>query len=113
MSKHHSDTLLCRKRVGTALGKVCSRCEGRCPICDAHCRSETAVQICDECNFLMGIQEPKCIICNAKGARAQAYYCHECTMQGLDRNGCPQVVSLGSARLDAIFEKSRKDRENR
>jgi len=31
----------------------------------------------------------------------------ECTLQEKDRDGCPRVVQLASAKVDAIFEKRR------
>ena len=49
MSKHHPDLILCRKQAGTAIGKVCETCEGRCVICDSHVRLCSLVRIIYNC----------------------------------------------------------------
>ncbi|KOS13511.1 phf5-like protein [Malassezia pachydermatis] len=38
MSKHHPDLILCRKLPGIAIGRLCERCDGKCPICDSYVR---------------------------------------------------------------------------
>jgi len=65
----------------TAIGRLCERCDGKCPVCDSHVRPHTLVRICDECNF--GALEGRCVICGAPGV-ADAYYCRECTIQEKD-----------------------------
>ncbi|CEH13655.1 phf5-like protein [Ceraceosorus bombacis] len=51
MSKHHPDLILCRKLPGIAIGRLCEKCDGKCPICDSYVRPATLVRICEECNF--------------------------------------------------------------
>lgn len=62
------------------------------------------MHICDECNF--GAQQGRCIICGGPGV-SDAYYCRECTLQEKDRDGCPKVVNIGSARLDNFYERKK------
>mmetsp|Transcript_5361 Transcript_5361/g.8304 ORF Transcript_5361/g.8304 Transcript_5361/m.8304 type:complete len:112 (+) Transcript_5361:28-363(+) len=100
-AKHHSDLILCRKQAGTAVGKLCEKCDGRCVICDSFVRPNTLVRVCDEHNY--GALEGKCVVCNRNGV-ADAYYCKECCQQEKDRDGCPKIVNLGSARTDRFYE---------
>lgn len=34
-----------------AIGRLCEKCDGKCPICDSYVRPYTLVRICDECNY--------------------------------------------------------------
>ncbi|KAL1370097.1 hypothetical protein AAHE18_01G035200 [Arachis hypogaea] len=45
----------------------------------------------------------RCVICGGVGI-SDAYYCKECTQQEKDRNGCPKIVNLGSAKTDLFYE---------
>lgn len=81
MAKHHADLVMCMKQPGISIGRLCERCDGKCPVCDSHVRPHTLVRICDECSF--GALEGRCIICGAPGV-ADAYYCRECTIQEKD-----------------------------
>ncbi len=67
-------------------------------------RPAELVRVCDECNY--GTFMGKCIVCGAVGV-ADAYYCKSCVIQEHDRDGCPKIVNLGSARTDAIYERKR------
>ena len=51
MAKHHPDLIMCRKQPGIAVGRLCEKCDGKCPICDSYVRPCTLVRICDECNY--------------------------------------------------------------
>jgi PHD finger-like domain-containing protein 5A len=88
MSKHHPDLVLCRKQPGTAVGRLCGKCEGKCVVCDSLVRQTTVARICDECNY--GSFQGKCVICGGSGV-SEAFYCHECTVLERDRDGCPKV----------------------
>ena len=101
MARHNPDLIFCRKQPGIAIGRLCLRCDGKCPICDSYVRPTTLVRICDECHF--GQLSGKCIICGSQGV-SDAYYCKECTLLEKDRDGCPRIVNLGSARLDMVYE---------
>ncbi|KAJ3985105.1 PHF5-like protein-domain-containing protein [Lentinula detonsa] len=54
MSKHHPDLIMCRRQPGIAIGRLCEKCDRKCPVCDSYVRPET-----------LGISD--------------AYYCAECT----------------------------------
>lgn len=73
-------------------------------MCDSYVRPTTIVHVCDECNF--GRNNGRCIICGAPGV-GPAYYCKQCTLLEKDREGCPRIVNIGSARLDALYEKKK------
>jgi hypothetical protein len=75
----------------TAIGRLCEKCDGKCPICDSYVRPATLVRICDECNY--GSYEGRCVICGGVGV-SDAYYCKECTLQEKD-------VSVGAIRQPA------------
>ncbi|KAI4129616.1 MAG: hypothetical protein LQ347_003704 [Umbilicaria vellea] len=45
------DLVMCRKQSGIALGRLCDKCDGKCPVCDSYVRPTTLVRICDECSF--------------------------------------------------------------
>ncbi|KAJ3787510.1 PHF5-like protein-domain-containing protein, partial [Lentinula aff. detonsa] len=86
------------------IGRLCEKCDGKCPVCDSYVRPETLVRICDECNF--GTYGGRCIICGSPGI-SDAYYCAECTRLEKDRDGCPKIVNLGASRTDLFYERRR------
>ena len=97
MSRHHPDLVMCRKQPGIAVGRVCDKCDGKCPVCDSYVRPTTLVRICDECSF--GNYMNKCVVCGGEGI-SDAFYCFECTRLEKDRDGCPKIINLGSSRTD-------------
>ena len=104
MSKHHPDLIMCRKQPGVAIGRLCTKHDGTCVICDSYVKPCTLVRVCDECNY--GSYQGRCVICGGHGI-ADAYYCKECTMQEKDRDGCPKIVNLGSAKTDLFYERKK------
>ncbi|KAK8515714.1 hypothetical protein V6N12_075741 [Hibiscus sabdariffa] len=92
---------MCRKQPGIAIGRLCEKCDGKCVICDSYVRPCTLVRVCDECNY--GSFQGRCVICGGVGI-SDAYYCKECTQQEKDRDGCPKIVNLGSAKTDLFYE---------
>ncbi|KAK9352288.1 PHF5-like protein [Lipomyces doorenjongii] len=102
MSRHHPDLVMCRKTAGISVGRLCDKCDGKCPVCDSYVRPTTVVRICDECSF--GNFAGKCIICGGQGI-SDAFYCFECTRLEKDRDGCPKIINLGSSRSDLWYEK--------
>lgn len=120
MAKHHPDLIMCMKQPGIgknttniisnsydvslAIGRLCEKCDGKCPICDSYVRPCTLVRICDECNY--GSYEGRCVICGGQGV-SDAYYCKECTLQEKDRDGCPKIINLGSAKTDLFYERKK------
>jgi PHD finger-like domain-containing protein 5A len=104
MAKHHPDLIFCRKQPGVAIGRLCENCDGKCVICDSYVRPSTLVRICDECNY--GSYQGRCVICGGPGV-SDAYYCRECTITEKDRDGCPKIVNLGSARTDLYYERKK------
>ena len=74
------------------------------------CDMNRLVKICDECNY--GSYQGRCVICGGPGI-ADAYYCKECTLQEKDRDGCPKIVNLGSARTDLFYERKKYGFKNR
>lgn len=63
--------------VLAAVGRLCEKCDGKCPICDSYVRPCILVRICDECNY--GSYQGRCIICGGPGI-SDAYYCKECSV---------------------------------
>ena len=92
-----SDLVMCRKQAGIAIGRLCDKCDGKCPVCDSYVRPTTLVRICDECSF--GNFQNKCVVCGGEGI-SDAFYCFECTRLEKDRDGCPKIINLGSSRTD-------------
>lgn len=88
---------MCRKQAGIAIGRLCDKCDGKCPVCDSYVRPTTLVRICDECSF--GNYQNKCVVCGGEGI-SDAFYCFECTRLEKDRDGCPKIINLGSSRTD-------------
>ncbi|CAC9885561.1 unnamed protein product, partial [Aureobasidium pullulans] len=77
---------MCRKTAGISIGRLCDKCDGKCPVCDSYVRPTTLVRICDECSF--GNYQNKCVVCG-----------------GEDRDGCPKIINLGSSRTDLFYQK--------
>ncbi len=73
-------------------------------ICDSFVRLQEVVRVCDEHNY--GSLQGRCIVCNGKGV-SEAFYCTECCQQEKDRDGCPKVVNLGTARTDRFYEQKK------
>jgi PHD finger-like domain-containing protein 5A len=93
LSSHHA-----------AIGRLCEKHDGLCPICDSYVRPATLVRVCDECNY--GSYEGRCVICGGIGV-SDAYYCKECTLQEKDRDGCPKIINLGSAKTDLFYDRKK------
>jgi hypothetical protein len=55
---------MCRKQAGIAIGRLCDKCDGKCPVCDSYVRPTTLVRICDECSF--GNYQNKCVVCGGE-----------------------------------------------
>ena len=104
MAKHHPDLIFCRKQPGVAIGRLCEKDDGKCVICDSYVRPCTLVRICDECNY--GSYQGRCVICGGPGV-SDAYYCKECTIAEKDRDGCPKIINLGSAKTDLFYERKK------
>lgn len=102
MSRHHPDLVMCRKQPGISIGRLCDKCDGKCPVCDSYVRPTTLVRICDECAF--GNYQNKCVVCGGEGI-SDAFYCFECTRLEKDRDGCPKIINLGSSRTDLFYQK--------
>ncbi|KAI6801784.1 hypothetical protein KC335_g17961, partial [Hortaea werneckii] len=102
MSRHHPDLVMCRKTSGVSIGRLCDKCDGKCPVCDSYVRPTTIVRICDECSF--GNYQNKCVVCGGEGI-SDAFYCFECTRLEKDRDGCPKIINLGSSRTDLFYQK--------
>src|SRR6187402_361035 len=111
---------MCRKQAGIAIGRLCDKCDGKCPVCDSYVRPTTLVRICDECSF--GNYQNKCVVCggevrsfpwicrcrastNICQGISDAFYCFECTRLEKDRDGCPKIINLGSSRTDLFYQK--------
>ncbi|CAH8871439.1 unnamed protein product [Trichobilharzia szidati] len=92
------------KQPGVAIGRLCEKCDGKCVICDSYVRPCTLVRICDECNY--GSYQGRCVICGGPGV-SDAYYCRQCTCLEKDRDGCPKIVNLGSAKTDLFYERKK------
>lgn len=104
MSRHQHDLVMCMKQPGISIGKVCEKCDGKCPVCDSHVRPTTKVRICPECAF--GNRSNHCIICGSSGV-ADAFYCYECTRLEKDRDGCPNIINVGSNKTQRYYERKK------
>ena len=127
-SLNNSDLVMCRKQPGIAIGRLCDKCDGKCPVCDSYVRPTTLVRICDECSF--GNYQNKCVVCGGEVSLprpppplliwentvcietdvgnqgiSDAFYCFECTRLEKDRDGCPKIINLGSSRTDLFYQK--------
>ncbi|KAJ3110709.1 PHD finger-like domain-containing protein 5A [Physocladia obscura] len=104
MARHHPDLIFCRKQPGIAIGRLCEKHDGLCVICDSYVRPAEMVRICDECNY--GSFQGRCVICGNAGI-SDAFYCKECVILEKDRDGCPKIVNLGSAKTDLFYERKK------
>ncbi|KAJ1735326.1 Pre-mRNA-splicing factor ini1 [Coemansia biformis] len=104
MARHHRDLMFCRRLPGVTIGRLCEKCDGKCVICDSLVQPEKPVRTCSECNFGRG--QGSCIICNGKGI-SDAYYCKACVALEKDRDGCPKIVNIGTARADLFYEQKK------
>lgn len=102
MSRHQFDLVMCLKQPGTHIGRLCEKCDGKCPICDSYVRPKSKVRICDQCSF--GGNANKCLICGNLGTN-DAFYCWECCRLEKHRDGCPKILNVGSNKTDKHFER--------
>lgn len=105
---NHFDLIPCLKQPGIHIGKVCAKCEGKCPTCESVVHPYRVVHVCDDCAY--GPLANRCIICGAADSRngssfTDAYYCYECCLLEKDRDGCPRIINVGSTRTDYYFSK--------
>lgn len=128
---------MCRKQPGVSIGKLCERCDGKCVICDSYVRPTTIVRVCDECNYgsyqgrcvICGApgaseayyckectQQEKDVRLRDGGTRAccrvNEWRTHvaPCSLRAcpcLQRDGCPKVINLGTARTDLFYERKK------
>merc|ERR1711998_660041 len=105
------DLIMCLKLPGIGIGRVCEKCDGKCPLCDTYVNPLKIVHICNECNY--GSFGEKCILCGDIGV-SDAYFCRECVLREKDvftkfyqRDGCPRIINLGSAKADLHYEKKK------
>jgi PHD finger-like domain-containing protein 5A len=78
--------------------------DGKCVVCDSFVRPAALVRVCDECNY--GSFAGRCVICGGIGV-SDAYYCKECTLLEKDRDGCPKIINMGSAKTDLFYERKK------
>lgn len=104
MAKHHPDLIMCRRLPGIAIGRLCDKCDGKCVVCDSYVRPRNIVHICEECNY--GSYQGRCVICGGIGL-SDAYYCRECVLMEKDRDGCPKIINIGTARMDLFYERKK------
>ena len=105
-TKHHPDLIICGKLPGIAIARVGPRHDGQCVgyACDSFVNPAVLARICEECNY--GSFEGRCVITGEPGV-ADAYYCKECVKLEKDRDGCPKIINLGSARTDLFYERKK------
>ncbi|VEU20255.1 DEKNAAC101096 [Brettanomyces naardenensis] len=104
------DLVQCMKQPGTSIGRLCSKCDGKCPTCESMVHPYRLVHVCDDCSY--GSSANKCILCGSSGGKngenlSDAYYCYECCLLEKDRTGCPKILNVGSSRTDMYFQRRR------
>lgn len=98
--KVNPELTLCLKQPGITVAKVCTKCDGKCPLCDSYVRPHRIAHLCDEC------PSNRCIICGGSAAGlVDAMFCLECCRLERDRDGCPRIVNVGHSRLDYFYSK--------
>lgn len=107
MSRHQYDLVQCMKQPGSKVGKVCSNCDGRCPICDSFVKPTSQVRVCHDCS--QGHVLTKCILCLNNHNDITAYYCLECVRLEKHREGCPRILNIGSSKSDMLFNKKKPE----
>mmetsp|Transcript_19207 Transcript_19207/g.27036 ORF Transcript_19207/g.27036 Transcript_19207/m.27036 type:complete len:112 (-) Transcript_19207:2311-2646(-) len=110
MVKHHSDLIVCLKQPSQGIGRLCEKCEGKCPVCDTYVRPKLIIHLCNDCSF--GDVSKRCIICGDLGI-SDAYYCSACVLLEKDRDGCPRVINIGSSRADTFYNRNSKGLKKR
>lgn len=117
--KHNPDYILCRKQPGNAVGYLCHKCDGHCPLCDSQnpntLKLGTVCRICDVCSYQTTLHSTisqnshKCMMCGQIAHQPNvAYYCKNCVLMGKDRDGCPRVINLGESKKDQVFQKNER-----
>ncbi|KAI5955880.1 ini1 [Candida jiufengensis] len=114
MSRHQYDLIQCMKQPGKEIGKLCSNCDGHCPICDSMVKPYEKVHICSQCYQQTNLNN-KCLICGnntnnsqndgGNGENIDAYYCFECCKLDKNREGCPRIINVGGNKIDYIYSK--------
>mmetsp|Transcript_21123 Transcript_21123/g.42091 ORF Transcript_21123/g.42091 Transcript_21123/m.42091 type:complete len:113 (-) Transcript_21123:39-377(-) len=106
MSKHHPDLVQCTRLPGLTLGLLCSKCDGRCVVCDSFVNPCEPARLCDQCSYGAS-NKGACVVCGNKGSVATAFYCAECVALEKDRVGCPKIINLGESRTDLFYAKKK------
>eukprot|EP00958_Prasinococcus_capsulatus_P013055 scaffold1318_cov388-Prasinococcus_capsulatus_cf.AAC.76 len=95
MAKHHP----VMKLPGIAIGRLCEKCT-------PWTRLEHLVVKRLLLESRLWTLWGRCVICGGH-AVSDAYYCKECTQQEKDRDGCPKIINLGSAKTDLFYERKK------
>ena len=109
MSRHQYDLVVCMNLPGSVVGKLCDKCDGKCPLCDSDVRLISKARICDSCSS--NGSGTKCIICGNIGTH-EALYCWECYKLEKTRDGCPRILNVGSNRMDRAYKPDNKKTVN-
>lgn len=108
MATHQNDHQICYNSVGPYEGKVCDRCDGKCVSCDSMNNLVYGVKVCDICH---SASKYDCILCGARNqAKNQSFYCYQCYMNEVHKDGCPRVTNTGINQLDKHYQKKEKER---
>ena len=110
MARHQSDLVRCARLPGVAVGRVCAAHDGRCVACDSMVRPCAVARVCDGCGYGSGSGSERCVVCGVReggGAVADAHYCVACVRMEKDRDGCPAVVNVGTARVDSLYQRKK------
>lgn len=59
--------------------------------------------------FTIPTYQGKCVVCGSPGV-ADAFYCSECTILEKDRDGCPKIINVGTAKIDLVYERKKYKR---
>jgi hypothetical protein len=96
----YSDLVMCRKQSGIAIGRLCDKCDGKCPVCDSYVRPTTLVRICDECSF--GNYQNKCVVCGGEVPRLPLTSCRRLLIPMSDRGFLTPSTALSVQDLKRI-----------
>merc|ERR1712196_421582 len=96
------ELVFCRSVIGSCVGTLCEKCDGKCVICDSYVRPSRIVRICETCDTES--EKKRCLICDSISV-SDAYYCKECVLLERDRDGCPKIINFHTSRVDLFYDR--------
>ncbi|VDL99697.1 unnamed protein product [Schistocephalus solidus] len=106
MAKHHPDLIFCRKQPGVCKLLVMENALYVIPMCAQYVMNVITVHIKAAVSFVVVLGSPMLITADS-ALSWKKMYVHPIYLTRIQRDGCPKIVNLGSAKTDLFYERKK------